>query len=141
MRPRRQPAWVPGPSTSPLEARAVPSGLGKRILGAVGVLLAVMGFIEVGLLVCLRIREGRGAESWVNAYGQTETWGSYGGSVVGALLILAGSAPRWVVATQEAIASGGRVCEGNSQGSQTRVMSDADLAHLRRASNKRWRGP
>jgi hypothetical protein len=70
----------------------VPSGLGKRILGAVGVLLAVMGFIEVGLLVYLRIREGRGAESWVNAYGQTETWGSYGGSVVGALLILAGSA-------------------------------------------------
>ena len=66
----------------------MPSGLGKRILGAVGALLTVLGFIEIGLLVYLRIREGRGAESWLNAYGQTETWGSYAGSLVGALLIL-----------------------------------------------------
>jgi hypothetical protein len=67
----------------------VPSRLGKRVLGSVGALLAVLGFIEVALTVYLRIREGRGDESWVNFYGQTETWAGYAGRVMGGLLILA----------------------------------------------------
>jgi len=66
------------------------SVLGKRILGSVGVLIGALGAIGLVLTVYLRIRGGRGADSFQNGYGQYETWASYAGFLVAASLILLG---------------------------------------------------
>lgn len=66
------------------------SVLGKRILGAVGVLLGTVGIIGVVLTVYLRLSTGHGADAFQNVYGQYETWASYAGFLVAAPLIMLG---------------------------------------------------
>jgi hypothetical protein len=68
----------------------VRSVLGKRILGAVGMLIGTLGFIGIVLTVYLRIRAGHGTDAFQNQYGQYETWASYAGFLIGAPLLLLG---------------------------------------------------
>lgn len=60
---------------------------GKQLLGAVGVLIGTVGIAGVSVAVYLLIRTGHGADWFQNGYGQYETWGSYAGLLVVALLI------------------------------------------------------
>jgi len=68
----------------------VRSVLGKRVLGSVGIVLGLLGMINVVLTVYLRLREGRGMEVYTDFYGQHETWAGYAGFLVGALLMFVG---------------------------------------------------
>lgn len=65
-------------------------GLGKRVLGSVGLLISIVGPICVGFAVYLRVRTGHGADAFRNGYGQYETWASYAGLLAAAPLILLG---------------------------------------------------
>lgn len=63
------------------------SVFGRRLLGAVGAVLFVVGVVCTLFTVYLRIRQGRGTEGWVNVYGQPETWAGAAGALIGMAFI------------------------------------------------------
>ena len=94
------------------------TGIGKRVFGAVGGLLILLGLMSGCLTIYLRIREGQGAEPFQNYLGQTLTWASSAGGVIGgSLMLLVG------------------ILIAAWQRSGRARLDDG------RASNNRWRGP
>ena len=97
-------------------------GLGERIFGSVGVLLIILGMVNVALTVYLRIHEGRGAEAFQNAEGQILSWASAaGGIIAGSLMLLGGLLIAWWQVWR-----------------RSRLGRNSTNS---RASNNRWRGP
>jgi len=79
-------------SNKSLRRVVVRSGLGKRVFGAVGGLLIIIGMMSTCLTIYLHIREGRGAEPVQNYLGQIGTSASSAaGIIAGSLMLLAGS--------------------------------------------------
>jgi hypothetical protein len=58
---------------------------GRKALGVMGLILGAVMLIITALFVYLRIRFGRGAETFQNGYGQYETWASYAGFLIAAV--------------------------------------------------------
>ena len=54
-------------------------------MGGIGVICAI-------LTVYIRIRQGRGAEGWINFYGQPQTWAGVAGLLIGLVVIVVGVA-------------------------------------------------
>jgi hypothetical protein len=54
----------------------------KRLLLLFGATIAVFGIGSALVLIYLQIRSGHGADGWINAYGQPESWGSAAGAVI-----------------------------------------------------------
>ena len=64
------------------------SRLARWFFGSVAAGLTLFGLIGVVLTLYSHLHNEQGAASWVNVYGQTETWAGVAGRLAGGLLLL-----------------------------------------------------